>query len=354
MVMADRAERRPSYVLARGLYSAHGDLVHADVPARLPALRPDAPRDRLALAKWLVAPEHPLTARVTVNRLWQMFFGRGLVATPDDFGTQGRRPSHPDLLDWLAVEFVERGWNVKALQRLIVTSETYRQSAAHRAAFDAIDPVNELLWRGPRGRMPSWMIRDLALAASGLLVDRGGGPPVKPYQPPGIWSEATFGTITYDQDHGEALYRRSLYTFWRRIQGPPMFFDSAARKSCEVTPTLTNTPLHALTTLNDTAYVEAARAMARRVLLDGGSDTASRLTYAFRLATARRPVATELGILRGRYEALLRQYAAAPDDALALLAVGESPADAGLDPIEHAAWSGLCTLILNLDEVLTK
>ena len=354
MVMEDRPERREAYILDRGLYNKRGDVVRANVPDRLPSLSDDAPRNRLGLAQWLVAPAHPLTARVTVNREWQKFFGRGLVTTPDDFGTQGRRPSHPELLDWLAVEFVERGWDLKTLHRLIVTRATYRQAAAHRADLAAIDPENALLGRGPRSRMPSWMIRDHALAVSGLLVDRLAGRPVKPYQPPGIWSEATFGTITYEQDHGEDLYRRSLYTFWRRIQGPTMFFDSASRKYCEVRPTLTNTPLHALTTLNDTAYVEASRALAQRVMIDGGTTPAERLTMAFRLATSREPTPAEQGILLNRLQRLHVQYRDAPAEAAAILDVGESPRDESLDVVEHAAYTGLCTLILNLDETLTK
>ena len=353
MVMEDLPDRRETYILDRGIYDRRGDVVRAGVPDRLPALPDDAPPNRLGLAQWLVASDHPLTARVTVNREWQKFFDQALVATPDDFGTQGRRPTHPDLLDWLAVEFVESGWDMKALHRLIVTSATYRQAAAHRTDLAAIDPDNALLGRGPRGRMPSWMIRDLALAASGLLVDRIGGPPVKPYQPAGIWSDATFGTITYEQDHGEDLYRRSIYTFWRRIQGPTVFFDSASRKYCEVSPRLTNTPLHALTTLNDTAYVEAARALAQRVMIERASP-ADRLTMAFRLTTSRRPTALEQQILLDRLSWLHDQYRDAPADAAALLAVGESARDDSLDPVEHAAYTGLCTLILNLDEVLTK
>ena len=354
MVMADRPERRETYVLDRGLYNKRGEVVQADVPGRLPGLPAGAAPNRLGLAQWLVDSSNPLTARVIVNREWQKFFGRGLVTTPDDFGIQGRRPTHPELLDWLALEFVDSGWDLKALHRMIVTSATYRQSGAHRAELAAIDPENALLGRGPRSRMPSWMIRDVALAASGLLVDEIGGPPVKPYQPAGIWSDATFGTITYEQDHGEDLYRRSLYTFWRRIQGPPVFFDSASRKYCEVTPKLTNTPLHALTTLNDTAYVEAARVLAQRVMLEGGDAPAPRLTLAFRLATARTPTPDELEILQSRLDWLRDRYTLAPDEAAALLSVGESARDESLDVVEHASYTGLCTLILNLDETLTK
>ena len=231
MVMQDQPQPRKTFLLERGLYNQPGDEVTTEVPAVLPRRTADMPANRLGLAQWLVSPAQPLTARVTVNRFWQQFFGLGLVKTTEDFGVQGEMPKHLELLDWLAADFRDRGWNVKALLRQIVTSHTYRQSSKLTPALAELDPENRLLARAPRFRMPSWMLRDQALSASGLLVARLGGPPVNGYQPAGVWEEATFGGKGYRQDHGEALYRRSLYTFWRRISQPTMFFDSASRRS---------------------------------------------------------------------------------------------------------------------------
>ena len=276
------------------------------------------------------------------------------MKTAEDFGVQSERPSHPELLDWLATEFVARGWDMKALHRLIVTSATYRQSSRVTAALHERDPENRLLARGPRHRLPSWMLRDQALAAAGLLVDQIGGPSIKPYQPAGIWEEATFGKKTYQQDHGDALYRRSLYVFWRRIVGPTTFFDAGARQVCAVKIARTNTPLHALVTLNDPAYVEAARVMAQRILAAPATGDAARVSYAFRLATARTPTAAEQKTLAARLAKLRRDFAATPAAARELSAIGEAPRPASLDPIEHAAWTTLCLLVLNLDETLSK
>ncbi len=247
-----------------------------------------------------------------------------------------------------------RGWGVKALHRLIVTSATYRQSSKVSPALVERDPANRLLARGPRFRLPSWIVRDQALAAGGLLVRRMGGPPVKPYQPPGVWEEATFGTKRYQQDKGEALYRRSVYTFWRRIVGPTVFFDSAARQTCVVKPMRTNTPLHALTTLNDVTFVEAARALAGRVLRTSGPVPEERIERAFRLVLARRPTSAERQVLAASAARVRREFAADPAAAQKLLAVGESPRDPSLDAVEHAAWTAVCLAILNLDEALTK
>jgi hypothetical protein len=243
---------------------------------------------------------------------------------------------------------------VKGLCRLIVTSATYRQSSKVTSELVERDPENRLLARGPRFRMPSWMLRDQALAASGLLVTKVGGPPVKPYQPKGIWEEATFGTKQYAQDHGEALYRRSLYTFWRRIVGPTEFFDTSSRQVCTVKQVRTNTPLHALTTLNDTTYVETARAMAERVLTTASSSPEERIDLAFRLVLARKPTAEERSVLVASAERLKREYAEDPQAAKKLLSIGESKRSEKLDPAEHAAWAGVCSAILNLDEALTK
>ena len=303
-------------------------------------------------AKWIASKENPLTARVAVNRLWQMFFGTGLVKTSEDFGVQGERPSHPELLDWLAVEFAEK-WDTKHLIRLIVTSATYRQSARVTPELLERDPENRLLARGPRYRLPSWMIRDQALAASGLMTPTYGGPAVKTYQPPGIWEEATFGNKRYIQDKGEALYRRSLYVFWRRIIGPTVFFDVANRQTCSVKTTTTNTPLHALVTLNDTTYVEAARALAQLAFEKGGTTDAERLSFAFRRVTARTPTDAEAKILLGAMEKQTKVFADKVA-ALKLLKVGDSPRNEKLDTSEHAALTSVCLMMLNLDETLNK
>jgi mono/diheme cytochrome c family protein len=353
MVMEDMAKPRDTFMLVRGAYDKPGEKVTPAVPTLLLPLRPDAPPNRLALARWLIDPEHPLTARVTVNRAWQMFFGTGLVKTVEEFGVQGERPTHAALLDWLATELIRTRWDIKGLHKLIVTSAGYRQSSKASTELLERDPQNRLLARGQRFRLPSWMIRDQALAASGLLVEQLGGPPVRPYQPPGIWEEATFGFIRYNQDHGPSLYRRSLYVFWRRIVGPTMFFDVASRQTCTVKAVRTNTPLHALTTLNDTTYVEAARMLAQRVLQQPGPTT-ERISNAFRLVTARRPNGEEAAILQKSYERLHTSFAADRKSAERLLKVGESPRDTRLDVIDHAAMTSVCTLILNLDEALTR
>lgn len=354
MVMDRIDQPRQTHILTRGLYNKPTDPIEPGVPSVLPPLPADAPRNRLTLARWLVSPDHPLTARVTVNRYWQLFFGSGLVRTPEDFGVQGQPPTYPKLLDWLAVEFIESGWDVKHIHRLIVTSAAYRQRSAVSPELQQRDPDNRLLARGPRYRLPSWMIRDQALAAAGLLVGDIGGPPVKPYQPEGVWEEATFGFKTYVPDEGAKLYRRSLYTFWRRIVGPTVFFDVAKRQTCQLKPSRTNTPLHALTTLNDVTYVEAARHLARRMLRRGGDTAESRITYAFQRLTARPPKPRELEILTQRVDRLERQFRDDPSAAQKLLDVGDSEPDPSLDPVDHAAYTALCNLLLNLDETLSK
>ncbi len=346
-------KRRKTFMLTKGIYNKPEEEVTADVPAFLPPLEKDAPRNRLTLARWLVRPDHPLTARVIVNRYWQLFFGTGLVKTAEDFGSQGEPPSHPRLLDWLAREFIDSGWDVKHMHRLIVTSATYRQSSARRPG-DAFDPENRLLSRGPRYRWPSWMLRDQALFVSGLLVPELGGPPVRPYQPAGVWADATFGKIRYQQDHGSKLYRRSLYVFWRRIVGPTMFFDVAKRQTCTVRVARTNSPLHALVLLNETGYVEAARNLAERLLREAPTNDAARLRSALLRLACREPTPQETSRLLARLQHLRRHFAQHRKDAEALLAVGESPRDESLDAAEHAAWTALCNMLLNLDEVLSK
>ena len=358
MVMDTVSKPRATFTLEKGAYDKPTTTkVSFTVPASLPPMAMEAPKNRLGLAQWIVSRDNPLTARVTVNRFWQAFFGVGLVKTAEDFGVQGETPLHRELLDWLAAEFIESGWDVKALMKLIVTSETYQQSSKFNvSSFKSaeVDPENRFLSRGARFRMPSWMIRDQALFVSGLMKEQFGGPSVKPYQPEGIWEEATFGKKSYVQDHGDALYRRTLYTFWRRIVGPTMLFDNAARQVCAVKTTRTNTPLQALVTLNDITYVEAARALAQRVLLANQGSEDAALEQAFRLVTCRSPTVGEIALLKTQLGKLRAQQAAQPASALKLLAVGESKRDGALDPVEHAAWSSLCLMLLNLDETVTK
>ena len=278
MVMAEMKKPRDTFVLARGDYRNQTEKVQPGVPAMLPPLPDGAPLNRLTLARWLVEPGHPLTARVAVNRFWQMYFGTGIVKTQEDFGVQGEPPSHPELLDWLATEFVRTGWDIRAMQRLIVTSATYRQSSKVTPALLEKDPENRLLARGPRLRLPAEMIRDTALAASGLLNDEIGGPSVLPYQPKGLWEEMAFGdgfsAQAYEQSHGPDLYRRGMYTFWKRTVPPASLatFDAPDREKCTARRALTNTPLQALALMNDPTYVEASRALAQRALLEGGTD----------------------------------------------------------------------------------
>jgi hypothetical protein len=354
MVMEEQKEPRESFLLVRGAYDQHGEKVQAGVPASLPTLPNGSPANRLGFARWLVAPDHPLTARVAVNRYWQTFFGTGLVKTAEDFGTQGEWPSHPELLDWLATEFMQSGWDVKHIHRLIVTSAAYRQSSRMTPTLRDVDPDNRLLARGPRHRLPSPILRDQALAVSGLLVERLGGPPVKPYQPPGIWEEMTFGFIKYDQDKGPNLYRRSLYTFWRRTVGPTTLFDTSARQVCTVRQPRTNTPLQALVLLNDVTYVEAARVLAERVMKESAATPHERLEKLFRLGTGRKPTPAEGEILVGRHRALLEEYNRNMNLAARLVGMGERPRDSDLDCIELAAYTGIASLVFNLDEVICK
>jgi hypothetical protein len=326
----------------------------------LPPLSKNAPLNRLTLARWLVHPEHPLTARVAVNRFWQMYFGHGITKTQEDFGVRGEPPVHPGLLDWLATEFIRTGWDMRALQRLIVTSATYRQSSKVTPPLLDTDPENRLLARGPRVRLPAEMIRDTALAASGLLNGAVGGPSVFPYQPAGLWEEMAFGSgfsaQTYQQSRGKDLYRRGLYTFWKRTVPPASFatFDAPDREKCTARRALTNTPLQALALLNDPMYVEASRALAQRTLLEGGTGDNERLVYAFRLAAARKPTRKERGVLRSLLAERLVSFQRDRSSALKLLDVGESPRDQRLDASELAAWTTVASVILNLDETVTK
>jgi len=328
--------------------------VSAGGPASLPPLPKGARPNRLGFAQWLTLPSNPLTARVTVNRFWQMLFGAGLVKTMGDFGSQGEWPTHPELLDWLATEFIRTGWDMKAMLKTMVLSATYRQSSHVTAELERKDPENQLLAWGPRFRLSAEMVRDQALAVGGLLVERLSGPSVRPYQPAGLWKE--LADAVYTQDKGPNLYRRSLYTFWKRTVAPPemITFDAAGREACSVQQARTNTPLQALTLMNDVTFVEASRALAQRIMLEGGATPQQRLTLAFRLALARRPMPAELDILvsdfRHQWDVFRKDRAAA----LQLLHTGEFRHSDKLDAGELAAYTAVAGLILNLDEVITK
>jgi hypothetical protein len=354
MVMREMPSPRPVHVLVRGQYDRPGATVEPGVPAMLSNWPAGQKRDRLGFARWLVDPGHPLTARVAVNRAWQMLFGNGIVKTVDDFGAQGEWPSHPELLDWLAVEFRDSGWDVKELLRQLVTSATYRQLSKVTPEAWKRDPENRLLARGPRIRLSAEMIRDQALAASGLLVERLGGPSARPYQPGELWRE--LADTEYHRDIGEGLYRRGLYTFWKRTVAPPsmMTFDAAGREACMVRETRTNTPLQALNLLNDVTYVEASRVLAQRVLRQGGSSDIDRLSLAFRLVVSRSPREAERDVLLAGLIRHRTHYISDRAAARKLAGAGEAPRDTGLDVAELAAWTAVCGVILNLDEAITK
>ncbi len=355
VMIMDDARPREAHVLYRGGYDKPtGDVLEPGVPAVLNKLSPDLPKNRLGLAKWLTSAQNPLLARVTVNRYWQMFFGIGLVKTVEDFGIQGEKPSHPELLDWLAVQFRDSGWDVKAIQRLIVTSATYRQSSKVSPELVERDPQNRLLARGPRYRLSSFAIRDQALAMSGLLVDKMYGAPVKPYQPPGVWEEMSLDQIHYTQDHGDALYRRSLYTFWRRTVSPTEFFDVPQRQVCSVRQVRTDTPLHALTLLNDTTYVEASRVLAEKLLADKTKTDDQRLERLYRLATSRDILPAEQQVLDAALVRLRKQYSSDKASATKLISVGERQHNAQLDPTELATWTTVVSTVMNLDETITQ
>jgi hypothetical protein len=356
MVMSDD-KPRDTKILDRGDYlSPVGENLVFLPPAFLPPLPEGFPRNRLGLAKWLVLPEHPLTARVQVNRMWQQFFGTGIVKTTEDMGVQSEYPRHMALLDWLAVEFRERGWSQKQIHRLLVTSATYRQASRVTADLLAKDPENRLHARASRFRMPAMVLRDVALSAAGLIDLRIGGQPVYPYQPDQIWEALAITKerdFTYPASHGPDLYRRSLYTFWRRTVSPANMFDTANRQTCTVRASQTSTPLHALTTLNDPTWVEAARVLAERSMLAAG-DLDGRLTHAFRRVLGRKPTAYDLDALKRMHARQMAIYGVDRDATQQLLAVGESPRDTALDPAGHAALTSVCLAIFNLDEALTR
>jgi hypothetical protein len=359
LVMRDLEKKRPAHIMVRGQYDKPGEKVTPAVPEIFPQLKTDAEANRLDLAQWLVAPEHPLTARVIANRYWQQFFGLGLVKTSSDFGVQGDAPSHPELLDWLAVEFRESGWDLKKFVRTLVTSATYRQDSRATPALLEADPENRLLARGPRFRLDAEAIRDSALFVSGLMNGTIGGVPVKPYQPGNVWEPVGFvgsNTRDYKQDTGDALYRRSLYTFWKRTAPPPSMttFDAPSRESSCTRRERSNTPLQALLVMNDVQQFEAARALGQRMLTQGGVTPDDRLAYGFQLVTARQPLATERQVLKEAYEKQLAKFGANQEAARQAITYGESKPMAELNPAELAAYTLVGSLLLNLDETLTR
>jgi hypothetical protein len=355
MIMRDD-KPRDTFILDRGEYLKPKEKVSGTTPAFLPPATKGSPQNRLGFAQWLFQPDHPLTARVQVNRMWQTLFGTGLVKTVEDLGVQSEVPVHGTLLDWLAVEFRERGWSMKHLHRLIVTSATYRQSSKVSRELVQMDPENRLLARGARFRMPSMILRDVALGASGLLDDRVGGAPVYPYQPDQIWESLAITKerdFTYPTSSGKDLYRRSLYTFWRRTVGPANMFDAANRQVCKVRQNITNTPLHALTTLNDPTWAEAARVLAARSM-EAARNTDERLSYAYRRVLGRSPTDRDRAMLGKAFDKQLAIYQADPAAAAEVVAIGSAPKNEELNPVEHAAFTAVCLILLNLDEALTR
>jgi hypothetical protein len=359
MIMEELDKPRDTYVLDRGRYDQpnKNQKVQPDVPQVLPRLPDGVPRNRLGLARWLVSPMNPLTARVVVNRLWQHHFGLGLVKNSDNLGIQSEPPSHPELLDWLATELIQSGWNLQHIQRLIVTSNTYQQRSEAPPEMYRRDPDNRLLARGPRYRLPAEALRDNALAVSGLLVEKIGGQSVMPYQPAGLWEELAGGAHDdYTQGHGEDLYRRSLYTYRKRTVPHPSMatFDAPSWEICQVKRAKTNTPLQALALLNDVTYMEAARKLAERMMTEGGTSPDEQLTFAFRLATSRVPTAGELAMLRASLQKYLDRFRPSPAAAEQFVNQGEAPRNKSLDVVEVAARTAVASVLLNMDEAISK
>jgi hypothetical protein len=353
---------RQTYVLDRGEYDQplKNQRVFPAVPKALGSLSDGAPANRLGLARWIVADDNPLTARVIMNRYWAQFFGRGLVTTIEDFGSQGAYPTHPDLLDWLAVEFRDSGWDVKHMLRTIVVSNTYRQSSSVAPVLLARDPNNRDLARGAQFRLDAESIRDSALLVSGLFDHRIGGPSVYPYHPKGLWLEINnrpglSAPYPHTTDTSQ-LYRRSMYTFWKRTVAPPSLatFDAPEREYCVVSRSRTNTPLQAFVLLHDPQFVEAARALAERMIREGGDTLTQQLAFGFEVCTSREATTQELAVLKRTYEERLRRYRDDPSTAESLLSIGESPRDASIDPAVHAAMTTVARLLLNLSEFITK
>jgi hypothetical protein len=351
-------------LLKRGAYDQPdtSEKLSPSVPAIFGEMDDDLPVNRLGLARWLVDPRHPLTARVRVNHYWQMYFGRGIVRTSEDFGVQGTRPTHPELLDWLALAFIESGWNVKEMQKTIVMSATYRQSSVVTASNREKDPENKLLGHAPRTRLSAEMMRDQALKAGGLLNPQLGGPSVKPYQPEDLWSALTFqntdefDTNFYKQDTGDQIYRRGLYTFWKRTISPPhmQIFNAGGREMCSMRQESTNTPMQALAVLNEPTFVEAARALAERMILEGGERAGDRVRHGFKLLLAYEPDMTRQQILLAGLNDYQAHFNKNAEAARALVEVGDSVADATIPPAELAAYTMLASVMLNLDEAITK
>ncbi|MCF6314472.1 MAG: PSD1 and planctomycete cytochrome C domain-containing protein [Verrucomicrobiales bacterium] len=362
LVMDTAKKPRETFMLVRGQYDQRTTKVTPGTPRALPPLPSNAPDNRLGFAQWLVQRNHPLTARVAVNRLWQNIFGTGIVASSGDFGSQGAWPSHPQLLDWLAVDFIDSGWDTKAMIRKMVLSNTYRQNSATTANQITSDPQNRLLARGPRFRLQAEFIRDSALKISHLLSPRIGGPSVSPYQPPSLWKEVShYGSSpataqVFIQDHGEFLYRRSLYTYWKRTVPPPsmLSFDAPNRETCTISRATTNTPLQALTLLNDPQFVEASRSFARRILTEAPKNTEARIRFAFEACTSRLPKTNEIKLIEKTLKRELAHYTKLPTDATALLEIGESPRNQKIPTTQHAAWTTIASLIMNLSETITR
>ncbi len=356
VTMRESAKPRPAYILTRGDYTSPGEKVERQTPDWLPPFPQDQPRNRLGFAKWLTSPDHPLTARVTVNRIWQEMFGTGIVVTSENFGLQGAQPSHPELLDWLARDFINHGWDQKRAIKQMVLSATYRQDSKASPELRERDPSNALLARGPARRLTAEQLRDSALALSGLLSETMGGPPVKPYQAPGsMWKTLNSFLPEYAPDKGEGLYRRSLYTFWRRTTTPPnmMIFDTTTRDVCAARRQVTNTPLQPLVMLNDPQFVEAARKLGERILTDGGPDDESRAKWAYREVTGKAPTSGQLPFLLDLIREQRELFKATPADADALLKVGDTKPDPALDKIESATAAMLAQAIINLDANIT-
>ena len=355
MIMSDDKPRE-THILSRGEYLNPAERVSFATPAFLPSQPADAPKNRLGFAQWLMAPENPLTARVQVNRIWQHYFGTGLIKTSEDFGVQSEYPIHGPLLDWLSVEFRESGWSIKHINRLIVTSATYRQSSKVNPELLERDIENRLFARSSRFRMPSMLLRDLALSTSGLLNEKIGGVPVYPYQPADIWEALAITKerdFTYPASLGPDLYRRSIYTFWRRTVSPANMFDTANRQTCRVRQAPTSTPLHALTTLTDPTWVEAARVLAERAM-KSSPELERQLEFAARQVLSREIAKSELKRLLSAFEKQSAIFAADTEAAKQLLATGEADRDESLKPVDHAAMTVVCLTILNLDEAMTR
>jgi hypothetical protein len=356
VTMRESAKPVPAYILARGDYTSPAEKVGRETPDWLPPFPDDQPRNRLGYARWLTSPDHPLTARVTINRIWQDIFGTGIVETSDNFGLQGAQPTHPELLDWLARDFINHGWDFKRAIRQMVLTAAYGQDSKASPELRERDPANALLARGPARRLTAEMLRDSALAHSGLLSETVGGPPAKPYQAPGsMWKTLNNFLPEYVPDKGAGLYRRSLYTFWRRTTTPPnmMIFDTSTREVCSTRRQATNTPLQPLVMLNDPQFVEAARKLGERIVKHGGTTDEARAKWAFREVIGTPPTPEQAALLTELITEQRGFFASKSSDAAALLKIGDSPADPALDPAEAATFATLAQALLNLDANIT-